>query len=93
MDKDELTLLRESVENGFASVHKRLDAMKDNCAARQVKCIERFSEIETCVEVDNAVKKANEAHNYVPVAIKSIIVFLTGSALAWVWKVALHVGG
>jgi len=94
MDNEQLlkTLL-EHFNDGFDRVHIRLDAINKVCADRQASCATKFSEIKTCIQVNEAIAEEGDKHNYMPIIIKSAIVFLTGSGLALVWKVALHIGG
>ncbi len=93
MDEDAVARIMIHFDEGLRKVHERLDEIKESCAYRKVECFSRFSEITACMDIKGAVKEEADKHNYIPLIIRSAIVFLTGTGLAFVWKVALHIGG
>lgn len=88
---NELQTVLEHMDRGFGGVHERLNKICQQCSERQVSCLEKFSAITRDMEVKAAVMTERKKHNYWPSVVNSIIVILTGAAVAFIWKAVLHV--
>ena len=112
VDEKELSIILKHLaetdarmEEGFRRVHSRLDGIKEGCAARQLACKTEFSEIRTCIQVEDAVDKAVKVEikkredaiqaeilkrdAVLPTIKRAAIVVVTGGALALIFRIAI----
>ncbi|MHB8123119.1 MAG: hypothetical protein ACYDG4_13295 [Desulfuromonadaceae bacterium] len=88
---DELKMLMEHMDRGFARLHERLDGICETCGKRREDCLAKFAAIGTTIQIGDAIDGERKRYNYLPTIVNAVIVVCTGAALAFIWKAVLHI--